>query len=70
MTLITNNLNSIENNNYFMCDGIDPDSNIQNRICVDSLYYEEGSSNLDPVYIWLISTAEVCPVTLIKWKTV
>ena len=29
-----------------MCDGIDPDSNIQNRICVYSLYYTEGSSIL------------------------
>ena len=27
----------IENNNYFTCDGIDPDSNIHNKICVDSL---------------------------------
>ena len=45
MTLITNYLN-VENNNCFMCDGIDPDSNIQNRICVDSLYYTEGSSIL------------------------
>ena len=27
-----------ENNNYFMCDGIDPDSNINNNICVDSMY--------------------------------
>ena len=30
-----------ENNNYFMCDGIDPDNNIHNNICVDSLYYTE-----------------------------
>ena len=27
----------IENNNYFMCDGIDPDSNIHNKISVDIL---------------------------------
>ena len=32
----------IENNNYFMCDGIDPDSNIHNKISVDSLYYTES----------------------------
>ena len=32
----------IENNNYFMCDGIDPDSNIHKNICVDSLYYTES----------------------------
>ena len=32
----------IENNNYFMCDAIDPDSNIHNKICVDSMYYTES----------------------------
>ena len=35
----------IENNNYFMCDGIDPDSNIHNKIsvqAVDSLYCTES----------------------------
>ena len=32
----------IEKNNYFMCDGIDPDSNIHNKISVDSLYYTES----------------------------
>ena len=31
-----------ENNNYFMCDGIDQDSNINNTICVDSMYYTES----------------------------
>ena len=31
-----------ENHNYFMCDGIDPDSNIHNKISVDSLYYTES----------------------------
>ena len=32
----------IENNNYFMCDAIDPDSNIHKQIFVDSLYYTES----------------------------
>ena len=32
----------IENNNYFMCEAIDPDSNIHNKIFVDSLYYTES----------------------------
>ena len=32
----------IENNNYFMCDAIDPDSNIHNKIIADSLYYTES----------------------------
>ena len=32
----------IENNNDFICDGIDTNSNIHNKICVDSLYYTES----------------------------
>ena len=32
----------IENNNYFMCAGIDPDSNIHNNICVDRLCHTES----------------------------
>ena len=32
----------IENNNSFMCDAIDPDSNIHKKIFVDSLYYTES----------------------------
>ena len=68
----------IENNNYFMCDGIDPDSNIHNKISVDSLYYTEsefkehfefkqkGSSN----FSFFILTAEVWPVILVNWNTV
>ena len=34
-----------ENNNYFMCDGINPDSNMHSNICVNSLYYTESEFN-------------------------
>ena len=34
-----------ENNNYFMCDGIDPYSNMHSNICVNSLYYTESEFN-------------------------
>ena len=40
MTLITNHLNILKI--ILMCDGIDPDSNIHNNVCVDSLYYTES----------------------------
>ena len=65
-----------ENNNYFMCDGIDPDSNMHSNICVNSLYYTESEFNEHFIlnlnkrvvltFLWFISTAEVWPILLIN----